>query len=104
MNSDILSPPVIMAVKLATTPTVPGSASKAKAKTVGVAFADTSLRQFGVADFVDNDAFSNIEVCAVVRLLFRCRANRLCSLDACHSVGNQGSNRTDGNCLGCHGS
>ena len=52
-----------MAVKLATTPTVPGLASKAKAKTVGIAFADTSLRQFGVADFVDNDAFSNIEVC-----------------------------------------
>ena len=104
MNSDILSPPVIMAVKLATTPTVPGSSSKAKTKTVGIAFADTSLRQFGVADFVDNDAFSNIEVYAIVRLLFRWKANLLCSLDACHSVGNQGSNRTDGNCLGCHGS
>jgi DNA mismatch repair protein MSH2 len=51
-----------MAIKLATTPTVPGLASKAKTKTVGIAFADTSLRQFGVADFVDNDAFSNIEV------------------------------------------
>ena len=52
-----------MAVKLATTPTVPGSAGKAKTKTIGIAFADTSLRQFGVADFVDNDAFSNVEVC-----------------------------------------
>jgi DNA mismatch repair protein MSH2 len=52
-----------MAVKLATTPTVPGSAGKAKTKTIGIGFADTSLRQFGVADFVDNDAFSNIEVC-----------------------------------------
>jgi DNA mismatch repair protein MSH2 len=51
-----------MAIKLATTPTVPGLAGKAKTKTVGIAFADTSLRQFGVADFVDNDAFSNIEV------------------------------------------
>lgn len=51
-----------MAVKLATTPTVPGLAGKAKAKTAGIGFADTSLRQFGVADFVDNDAFSNIEV------------------------------------------
>jgi len=62
VNNDILSPPVIMAVKLATTPTVPGLVGKAKTKTVGIAFADTSLRQFGVADFVDNDAFSNIEV------------------------------------------
>ena len=68
-----------MAVKLATTPTVPGSASKAKTKTVGIAFADTSLRQFGVADFVDNDAFSNVEVCSraslteVKRLISRVR-------------------------------
>jgi DNA mismatch repair protein MSH2 len=62
VNNDILSPPVIMAVKLATTPSVPGLAGKAKTKTVGIAFADTSLRQFGVTDFVDNDAFSNIEV------------------------------------------
>ena len=51
-----------MAVKLATTPIVLGSSGKAKSKTVGIAFADTSLRQFGVADFVDNDAFSNVEV------------------------------------------
>lgn len=65
VNNDILSPPVIMAVKLATTPTVPGLAGKAKTKTVGIAFADTSLRQFGVADFVDNDAFSNIETLAI---------------------------------------
>ncbi|KAH9968223.1 DNA mismatch repair protein [Russula dissimulans] len=65
VNNDILSPPVIMAVKLATTPTVPGSAGKAKTRTVGIAFADTSLRQFGVADFVDNDAFSNTETLAI---------------------------------------
>ncbi|KAF8480131.1 DNA mismatch repair protein [Russula ochroleuca] len=65
VNNDILSPPVIMAVKLATTPTVPGSAGKAKTKTIGIGFADTSLRQFGVADFVDNDAFSNIETLAI---------------------------------------
>ncbi|KAH9039589.1 DNA mismatch repair protein [Lactarius pseudohatsudake] len=65
VNNDILSPPVIMAVKLATTPVVPGSSGKAKSKTVGIAFADTSLRQFGVADFVDNDAFSNVETLAI---------------------------------------
>ncbi len=62
VNNDILSPPVIMAVKLATTPIVPGSSGKAKSKTVGIAFADTSLWQFGVADFMDNDTFSNVEV------------------------------------------
>jgi hypothetical protein len=102
VNSDILSPPVIMAVKLATTPAVPGSANKAKTKTVGIAFADTSLRQFGVADFVDNDAFSNIEVYAVIRLLSRRKDNWSYSLGTCHSVGNQGSNRIDRNSLGCY--
>lgn len=48
-----------MAIKLASAP----AASGAKLRTVGVAFADTSVRQLGVADFVDNDLFSNIEVC-----------------------------------------
>jgi hypothetical protein len=32
-------------------------------KTLGVAYADTSVRELGVAEFVDNDIFSNIEVC-----------------------------------------
>ena len=31
-------------------------------KTVGVAYADTSAREMGVAEFVDNDLFSNTEV------------------------------------------
>jgi DNA mismatch repair protein MSH2 len=31
-------------------------------KTVGVAFADTSIRTIGVSEFVDNELFSNIEV------------------------------------------
>ncbi|KAI0264715.1 muts domain V-domain-containing protein [Gloeopeniophorella convolvens] len=65
VNNDILSPPVIMAVKLASSPVVPGAAGKARSKTVGIGFADTSLRQFGVADFVDNDAFSNVETLAI---------------------------------------
>ncbi|KAI0305145.1 DNA mismatch repair protein [Multifurca ochricompacta] len=65
VNNDILSPPVIMAVKLATALTVPGSSNKAKSKAVGIAFADTSLRQFGVADFVDNDSFSNVETLVI---------------------------------------
>lgn len=51
-----------MAIKIYSAATVPGD--KAKAKNVGIAFADTSLRELGVADFVDNDLFSNTEVCA----------------------------------------
>jgi DNA mismatch repair protein MSH2 len=35
---------------------------KTKTKAVGIAFADTSVRELGVADFVDNDLFSNTEV------------------------------------------
>jgi len=47
-----------MAIKIASAP----SSVKTKLKTIGVAFADTSVRQLGVADFVDNDLFSNTEV------------------------------------------
>jgi DNA mismatch repair protein MSH2 len=51
-----------MAIKLASTSMVPGSTSKARSTNVGIAYADTSVRELGVADFVDNDLFSNIEV------------------------------------------
>lgn len=37
-----------------------------KVKTVGIAFANTSLREIGVAEFVDNDLFSNTEVQAFI--------------------------------------
>ncbi|KAG6821133.1 hypothetical protein H0H93_006472 [Arthromyces matolae] len=57
VDSDLLSTPIVMAIKLASAP----SGSGAKLRTVGVAFADTSVRQLGVADFVDNDLFSNTE-------------------------------------------
>lgn len=50
---DLLSAPVIMSMKVS---------AKDKAKVVGVAFADTSIREIGVAEFVDNDLFSNTEV------------------------------------------
>ncbi|RDB16061.1 DNA mismatch repair protein msh-2 [Hypsizygus marmoreus] len=60
VNSDLLSAPIVMAIKLASAPASSGAAG-AKLKTVGVAFADTSVRQLGVADFVDNDLFSNTE-------------------------------------------
>ncbi|KAH7916001.1 DNA mismatch repair protein [Hygrophoropsis aurantiaca] len=55
-NSDVLAAPIVMAIKIASS-----SADKAKTKTIGVAFADTSIRQLGVADFADNDLFSNTE-------------------------------------------
>lgn len=46
-----------MAVKVATSPM-----DKTRLRSVGVAFADTSGRELGVADFTDNDLFSNLEV------------------------------------------
>lgn len=54
VNTDLTSAPVVMAVKLA---------MKDKARLVGVAFADASIREIGIAEFVDNDLFSNTEVC-----------------------------------------
>lgn len=57
-----MAAPMVMAIKIASIPAVPGAASKDKSKTIGVAFADTSTRRLGVSEFVDNDAFSNTEV------------------------------------------
>lgn len=71
MNSDMTSAPIVMAIKIAAAAAPPG-ASQAKTKSVGIAFADTSLRELGVADFVDNDLFSNTEV----RILRVCRLIR----------------------------
>lgn len=62
-DTDLTTAPIVMAIKIATTP-----ADKTKLKTVGVAFADTSVRELGVADFVDNDLFSNTEVYSIVCL------------------------------------
>ncbi|KAJ6578594.1 DNA mismatch repair protein [Mycena sp. CBHHK59/15] len=59
-GSDLLVAPVVMAIKIASSSAVPGN-SKAKLKTIGVAFADTNARELGVADFADNDLFSNTE-------------------------------------------
>ncbi len=62
VNTDIVSAPIVMALKIANTPAISGSAA-VKTKAVGVAYADSSTRELGVADFVDNDLFSNTEVC-----------------------------------------
>ncbi|KAK0203192.1 muts domain V-domain-containing protein [Desarmillaria ectypa] len=59
VSSDLLSAPIVMAIKVSTTSAAGGG--KDKVKSVGIAFADTSIRQLGVADFVDNDLFSNTE-------------------------------------------
>ncbi|KAF7318276.1 DNA mismatch repair protein 2 [Mycena chlorophos] len=53
-GSDLLTPPVVMAIKLA-------SSADTKNTALGIAFADPTLRELGVADFVDNDLFSNLE-------------------------------------------
>lgn len=60
-DTDIVSAPMVMALKLASTAPVLGAPAKERSRTIGVAFADTSARHFGVADFVENDAFSNTE-------------------------------------------
>lgn len=62
MNSDITSAPIVISIKIASSAGASGLPAQAKSKTVGVAFADTSVRELGVADFPDNDLFSNTEV------------------------------------------
>ncbi|KAF8551428.1 DNA mismatch repair protein [Imleria badia] len=56
-NSDVLSAPIVVAIKIASAT----SGEKAKTKTVSIAYADTSVREIGAAEFVDNDLFSNTE-------------------------------------------
>lgn len=68
-NADITSAPVVMAIKVQSSPAAPGAPANARTKTVGVAFADTSIRELGVADFVDNDLFSNTEVLRAVQIM-----------------------------------
>lgn len=61
VDSDILSAPIVMSIQVASLP-VSNTETKSKNKAIGVAFADTSVRELGVADFIDNDIFSNTEV------------------------------------------
>ncbi|TNY21324.1 muts domain V-domain-containing protein [Rhodotorula diobovata] len=51
-HTDLLAAPVIVAVRVQV---------KDSVKTVGVAYADSSAREMGVAQFVDTDLFSNTE-------------------------------------------
>ncbi|KAF9493768.1 DNA mismatch repair protein [Pleurotus eryngii] len=58
-STDLTTNPIVMAIKVANAPSSTGD--KAKSKTVGIAFADSNARELGVADFVDNELFSNTE-------------------------------------------
>ncbi|KAH8097021.1 DNA mismatch repair protein [Cristinia sonorae] len=59
-NIDMISAPIVMSIKIASS-AGPSAGGKGKMKSVGIAFADTSARELGVAEFVDNDSFSNTE-------------------------------------------
>lgn len=53
LGGQIDSAPIILAVKV--------SAKAAEARNVGVCFADASIRELGVSEFLDNDVYSNFE-------------------------------------------
>ncbi|TFK49468.1 DNA mismatch repair protein [Heliocybe sulcata] len=58
-SSDMVSAPIVMAIKIASSGTA--GSGKARTKAVGVAYADISIRELGVSEFVDDDLFSNTE-------------------------------------------
>ncbi|KAL9014275.1 MAG: hypothetical protein Q9173_001084 [Seirophora scorigena] len=53
LGGQLESAPIILAVKV--------SAKASEARNVGVCFADASVRELGVSEFVDNDLYSNFE-------------------------------------------
>lgn len=53
LGSSMEAAPIILAVKV--------SAKASEARNVGVCFADASVRELGVSEFVDNDIYSNFE-------------------------------------------
>lgn len=53
LAGQIDSSPVILAVKVSV---------RGDQRVVGVAFADATVRELGVSEFVDNDLYSNLEV------------------------------------------
>lgn len=61
-NVDLVSAPVVLAIMTASLPGASASSSKERSRNIGIAFADTNTRELGVAQFVDNDLFSNTEV------------------------------------------
>ena len=63
VNEDMETSPIVMAVKIT---------AKGDSKMVGIAFADASNREIGISEFVDNDLFSNTEVCGSANLSDSC--------------------------------
>ena len=53
LGGQLESAPIILAVKV--------SARASEARNVGVCFADASVRELGVSEFLDNDLYSNLE-------------------------------------------
>jgi DNA mismatch repair protein MSH2 len=53
LGGQIENSPIILAVKV--------SAKASEARNVGVCFADASVRELGIAEFLDNDVYSNFE-------------------------------------------
>ena len=53
LGGQLEAAPIIMAVKV--------SAKASEARNVGVCFADASVRELGVSEFLDNDLYSNLE-------------------------------------------
>ncbi|RUP43910.1 hypothetical protein BC936DRAFT_136556 [Jimgerdemannia flammicorona] len=56
-NTHMSAAPIVMAAKLGA-----GGENKVRVGIVGVSFADASIREIGVAEFVDNELYSNFEV------------------------------------------
>ncbi|CAG8589386.1 13980_t:CDS:2, partial [Acaulospora colombiana] len=52
-NTDITSAPIVLAIRVSKLDNV---------KTIGTAFADTSIRKLGISQFAETELFSNIEV------------------------------------------
>ena len=99
---DITSAPVVMAIRVVSTPSASGGPSNVKTKTVGVAFADTSVRELGVADFVDNELFSNTEV-SVFAESHSMDAETSAAADTHHPAGREGGHHPDRNTIGHDG-
>lgn len=58
-NIDLSASPMVIAVKLDT---------RGNQKIVGVSFADATIREIGLLEFIDNELYSNFEVLIKVYL------------------------------------
>jgi DNA mismatch repair protein MSH2 len=95
-SEELTSAPIVMAIKIQTVAASAGGQGKLKA--VGIAFADTSIRELGVADFVDNEIFSNTEVGHIP--LIECVQVLITSVVADYTACRQGGDYTHWDCIG----